>query len=154
MSSGRQFAPDQSGRSDETRASHHHPRWVKDCQGARAWCRSGPGVCVYMPDRGRNGRGMAHICLVWRCAVVTGSGLRGVHHPDTAGGCDERSGSCAPMAKQVSARRIALDGVIMILTIAMRLSPLERDLLEVSLFALQQRFWPCDVPDTEDPASP
>jgi hypothetical protein len=54
----------------------------------------------------------------------------------------------------MNARRIALDGVIMIATIAMRLSPLERDLLAASLFVLQQRFWPRDVPETDDLAGP
>jgi hypothetical protein len=42
----------------------------------------------------------------------------------------------------VTARRLALDGVVMIATIAMRLSPLERDLLAAGLFALHDRFWP------------
>ncbi|OHT18585.1 hypothetical protein [Edaphosphingomonas haloaromaticamans] len=50
----------------------------------------------------------------------------------------------------MNARRIALDSVIMIATIAMRLSPLERDLLAASLMTLHQRFWPRDMPDNED----
>jgi len=50
----------------------------------------------------------------------------------------------------VNARRIALDGLIMIATIAMRLSPLERDLLAASLMALHQRFWPRTMPNNED----
>lgn len=40
----------------------------------------------------------------------------------------------------MKALRLALEGAIMIVTIAMRLSPLERDLLAASLFALHHRF--------------
>jgi len=50
----------------------------------------------------------------------------------------------------MNARRITLDSVIMIATIAMRLSPLERDLLAASLMALHQRFWPHDMLDNDD----
>lgn len=46
----------------------------------------------------------------------------------------------------MTARRLTLDGVIMIATIAMRLSPLERDLLAMGIFALHDRFWPPDSP--------
>ena len=46
----------------------------------------------------------------------------------------------------MSARRLALDAAIMIATIAMRLSPLERDLLAAGLFALHDRFWPSERP--------
>jgi len=42
----------------------------------------------------------------------------------------------------VSVRRLALESAIMIVTIAMRLSPLERDLLAAGLLALHQRLWP------------
>lgn len=41
----------------------------------------------------------------------------------------------------MKARRLALEGAIMIVTIAMRLSPLERDLLAASLFVLHHQFW-------------
>ncbi|WP_188820697.1 hypothetical protein [Novosphingobium indicum] len=42
----------------------------------------------------------------------------------------------------MNARRLAFDSAIVIATIAMRLSPLERDLLAASLIALHQKIWP------------
>tara|TARA_R110000787_G_scaffold286432_1_gene404933 strand:- start:10740 stop:10904 length:165 start_codon:yes stop_codon:yes gene_type:complete len=42
----------------------------------------------------------------------------------------------------MSASQRALEGVALIVTIAMRLAPIERDLLMASLFALHCRFWP------------
>jgi len=47
----------------------------------------------------------------------------------------------------VSVRRLALESAIMIVTIAMRLSPLERDLLAAGLLALHQRLWPGENPE-------
>lgn len=46
-------------------------------------------------------------------------------------------------------RRLALEGVIMIVTIAMRLTPLERDLLAAGLFALQQKLRPRENPHNQ-----
>lgn len=39
-------------------------------------------------------------------------------------------------------RRLAADGVVGIATIALRLTPLEQDLLAASLAVLLHRFWP------------
>lgn len=41
----------------------------------------------------------------------------------------------------LNARSLALEGVVMLAAIAMRLSPIERDFLAASLFALLCRFW-------------
>jgi len=49
----------------------------------------------------------------------------------------------------VNLRRLALDSAVMIVTLTMRLSPIERDLLAASLFALHHRFWPSDDPDKD-----
>nr|WP_047168110.1 hypothetical protein [Sphingomonas sp. Y57] len=46
-------------------------------------------------------------------------------------------------------RRLAADGVIMIATIALRLTPLEQDLLAASLAVLLHRFWPQGSDDDE-----
>ena len=46
-------------------------------------------------------------------------------------------------------RRLAADGMIMIATIALRLTPLEQDLLAASLAVLLHRFWPQGSDDDE-----
>lgn len=42
----------------------------------------------------------------------------------------------------MTVRRLALDGVILIAAITLRLSPLECDLLAAGLCVLRDRFWP------------
>jgi mannose/cellobiose epimerase-like protein (N-acyl-D-glucosamine 2-epimerase family) len=49
----------------------------------------------------------------------------------------------------VNLRRLAADGMIMIATIALRLTPLEQDLLAASLAVLLHRFWPQGSDDDE-----